>query len=81
MENPSRFFMATFGQVGDQGSRGNIADAGHRCQEIVGAAPDGGAAHGVVDFIIEFGELGVQGLQGGADSALDARGARLPQAV
>jgi len=79
--DPPAIELAEFGQAGDQGSRGDIADAGHRCQEIVGAAPDGGATHGVVDFVIEFGELGLQGRQGGADGALDARRARLAQTV
>lgn len=50
--------FAEFRQISDQGARGNVSSARYRCQEIIGGAPDGRTSHRVVDFAIQFGELG-----------------------
>ena len=73
--------LAEFGQIGDQSARGDLSDAWHRCQEIIGGAPDRRALHGVVDVAIQFGKLGFKGLQRSLDRALDARIAYLTKPV
>ncbi len=67
-------------QIGDQGACGDVSDPWHRCQQVIGRAPDWRAFHGVADLALQLGKLGFKGLQRRLDGALDARIARRPVA-
>ena len=69
------------GQLGDQGAGGDLANARHRGQQILGRAPSGGAAHLVFDLLVELGERRLQGGERALEAAQDLGATRLAPAV
>lgn len=49
-----------FRQFGDQRAGDLLADPWHGDEEVLLLAPGRGAAHGIVDVLFEFGELGLE---------------------
>ena len=59
---------AEFGQVGDQGAGGGLADAGHALEQVLGLAPGRGAPDGGVDLGLEIGQFALERLEQPVDA-------------
>ena len=59
---------AEFGQVGDQGAGGGLADAGHALEQVLGLAPGRAAPDGGVDLGLEIGQFALERLEQPVDA-------------
>ena len=70
-----------FGQLGDQGAGGDVADTRDGGEQVLRLAPGRGAADGVVQIPVDVGELRGEGLERGLDGAPDEGGPGLGAAI
>ena len=78
--NPASIEAPELGQLGDQGAGGDLADAGHRGQQVLGGAPGQGADL-AVDLLVELGQRRLEGRERALDAVHDPGAARLAPAL